>query len=454
MVTFWGYETRADLLLLDMINFEVILGMDWLSLHHDILHCHTKTVTLATPELPRLEWKGSSSIASRQVISFLKAQHMVEKGCLAYMAFVQDTVVEIPILDSVPVAREFSDVFPTDLQGMPLDLDFYFAIDLAPGTQTISIPPYYMALMELRELNEHVVSGKGMKVDPRKINVVQSWPRPTTTTETRSFLGLLGYYRQFVDGFSSITAQLTRLTQKGVQFRLSDDHEASYQKLKTALTTTLRNYLYGVSSEVYTNNRSLQHLLKHKDLNLRQNMWLVLLKDYDITILYHSGKTNMVTDALSRKAESMGSLVFYLAEEKLFALDIYSLAKRLVRLDISKPSHIVLWLSLLCLRRLRLFDPNKARFYGTDLVKDALDKIKLIQGRLCIAQSRKKSYVNQKTWDLSFMVGDKYHADMSYVFDYSTSQMDEGLSYEEEPVAIVDRQVHKLRSKEISTVKI
>ena len=71
---------------------------------------------------------------------------------------------------------------------------------------------------------------------------------------------------------------------------------------------------------------------------MRQCRWLELLKDYDITIMYHPGKANVVADALSRKAESMGSLAFISAEERPLALDIQSLANKLVRLDISEPS--------------------------------------------------------------------------------------------------------------------
>ncbi|XP_070055048.1 uncharacterized protein [Nicotiana tomentosiformis] len=284
VVTFCGYETRADLLLLDMIDFEVIPGMDWLSPYHVILDCHAKTVTLAMAELPRLEWNGSSVIISSRVISFLKARHLVTKGFLAYLAYVRDTTAESPMIDSVPVVREFANVFPFDLPGMPPDHDIDFCIDLAPGTQPISISPYRMASKELKELNEHleellakglgeheqhlrvvlqtlreqmlyarfskcefwlefvaflghIVSGKGIKVDPKKIEAVQSWPHPTSVTEIRSFLSLAGYYRRFVQGFSSIAAPLTRLTQKGAPFRWSSDCEAIFQKLKTALTT-------------------------------------------------------------------------------------------------------------------------------------------------------------------------------------------------------------------------
>ncbi|XP_070025786.1 uncharacterized protein [Nicotiana sylvestris] len=119
MVTFCGFEMREDLLLLDMIDFEIILGMDWLSPYHAILDCHAKTVTLVMLGLPRLEWKDSTVDTSSRVISFLKARYMVEKGCVAYLAYVWDTSAESPMIDSVPVVREFAYVFPSDLPGMP-----------------------------------------------------------------------------------------------------------------------------------------------------------------------------------------------------------------------------------------------------------------------------------------------------------------------------------------------
>ncbi|XP_075087797.1 uncharacterized protein LOC142169785 [Nicotiana tabacum] len=156
VVTFYGYETKSDLLLLDMVDFEVIVGMDWLSLYHVIPDCHAKTVTLAMPELPILEWRGSFVGTSNLVISILKARHMVEKGCLAYFAFVRDTTVETPSLDLVPVVREFSNVFPTHLPGMLSDCDINFGIDLVSGTKPISDSPYCMAPKDLRELNKQL----------------------------------------------------------------------------------------------------------------------------------------------------------------------------------------------------------------------------------------------------------------------------------------------------------
>ncbi|XP_070009822.1 uncharacterized protein [Nicotiana sylvestris] len=151
VVTFYGFEIRVDLLLLDMIDFEVILGMDWLSPYHVVLDFHAKTVSLAMTGLSRLEWKGSIVDTSSRVISFQKARHMVEKGCLDYLDYVRDTTAESPMIDSVLVVRGFADVSPSDLSGMPPDRNIDFCIELAPGTQPISIPLYHMDPKELKE---------------------------------------------------------------------------------------------------------------------------------------------------------------------------------------------------------------------------------------------------------------------------------------------------------------
>ena len=82
-----------------------------------------------------------------------------------------------------------------------------------------------------------MVTKDGIQVDPQKIESVSEWPRPTTVTEVRSFLGLAGYYRRFVQNFSRITAPMTRLTQKNAKFVWSDTCENSFQLLKKKLTT-------------------------------------------------------------------------------------------------------------------------------------------------------------------------------------------------------------------------
>ncbi|KAL0552221.1 hypothetical protein IC582_011327 [Cucumis melo] len=83
----------------------------------------------------------------------------------------------------------------------------------------------------------HVVSSEGVSVDPAKIEAVTSWPRPSTVSEVRSFLGLADYYRRFVEDFSHITSPLTQLTRKGTPFVWSPACESSFQELKKKLVT-------------------------------------------------------------------------------------------------------------------------------------------------------------------------------------------------------------------------
>ena len=83
----------------------------------------------------------------------------------------------------------------------------------------------------------HVVSAEGVTVDPAKIEAVMSWQPPKTVKEIRSFLGLAGYYRRFVRGFSSIARPLTQLTRKGVRFVWTPECQAAFEKLKESLTT-------------------------------------------------------------------------------------------------------------------------------------------------------------------------------------------------------------------------
>ena len=78
----------------------------------------------------------------------------------------------------------------------------------------------------------HVVSKDGIQVDLKKIEAILEWPRPTTITEVRSFLGLAGYYRRFVKDFSKIAASLTKLTQKNMKLFGLIDVKSTFSYLK------------------------------------------------------------------------------------------------------------------------------------------------------------------------------------------------------------------------------
>ncbi|XP_074378128.1 uncharacterized protein LOC141719649 [Apium graveolens] len=83
----------------------------------------------------------------------------------------------------------------------------------------------------------HIVYGRGIELDPVKVEAITNWPRPSNMTEVRSFLGLAGYYRHFVEGFSSIALPLTQLMRKGVKFEWNDDRDKSFQQLKKMLVS-------------------------------------------------------------------------------------------------------------------------------------------------------------------------------------------------------------------------
>lgn len=83
-----------------------------------------------------------------------------------------------------------------------------------------------------------------------------------------------------------------------------------------------RYYLYGMHCDIYTDYKSLQYIMTQQDLNSPQRWWIELLVDYDIFILYHPKKENMVADALSRKAVNIGNLVHLIVGEWLLPLDI------------------------------------------------------------------------------------------------------------------------------------
>ncbi|KAJ9538901.1 hypothetical protein OSB04_031634 [Centaurea solstitialis] len=211
----------------------------------------------------------------------------------------------------------------------------------------------------------HLVNREGIKVDPAKVEAVLKWETPKTPTEIRSFLGLAGYYRRFIQDFSKIAVPLTKMTRKNERFmweaafdtlrrklceapvltlpegvedltvycdasyhglgcvlmqrgkviayasRQLKTHEANYSTHDLELAAVVfalklwRHYLSGVCCTIYTDHKSLHYFMDQRNLNMRQRRWLEVIKDYDCEILYHPGKANVVADALSRKGNSL-----------------------------------------------------------------------------------------------------------------------------------------------------
>nr|GEV15873.1 retrotransposon protein, putative, Ty3-gypsy subclass [Tanacetum cinerariifolium] len=159
----------------------------------------------------------------------------------------------------------------------------------------------------------HVIDSKGIHVDPTKIESIKDLVYPKTAMEIRQFLGLVRYYCRFIEGFLKITKSITKLTQKKVKFDWDDKEEAAFQLIKQKLCSSpimalpegSKDFIiyYDASikglgvmlmqrEKVFTDLKSLQHILDQKELNMRQHRWLELLSDYDCEIRYHQGKEN------------------------------------------------------------------------------------------------------------------------------------------------------------------
>ena len=113
------YEFLGDLIELSLREFDVILGMDWLSRHRAIVDCRMKRVTLRTPNDDEVIFIGDRSNHLSNVISAIVARKMVRKGCEAYLAYVIDTVKARPSVSDIPTVSDFPDVFLEELSGLP-----------------------------------------------------------------------------------------------------------------------------------------------------------------------------------------------------------------------------------------------------------------------------------------------------------------------------------------------
>ncbi|KAM0018968.1 putative nucleotidyltransferase, Ribonuclease H [Helianthus debilis subsp. tardiflorus] len=536
-----------DLIPIILGNFDIVIGMDWLSQHRAEILCNEKIVRIPGFGNEPLMIRGDKRSAVENIISLLKAQKCLRKGHTAVLALITDTTKKEKKLEDFPVVRDYPEVFPEELPGLPPHRQVEFQIELTPGAAPIARAPYRLAPSELeelstqlqelldkgfirpssspwgapvlfvkkkdgtfrmcidyRELNKvtvknryplpriddlfdqlqgssyyskidlrsgyhqlrvreedvtktafrtryghyeflvmpfgltnapavfmdlmnrvckpyldkfvivfiddiliyskgqeeheqhlrlilellrkeqlyakfskcdfwlrevhflgHVVNKDGIHVDPSKVDSIKNWPAPRTPKEIRQFLGLAGYYRRFIKDFSKIAQPLTLLTQKGVVYHWGNAQELAFQHLKDRLCSApilslpegtddfvvycdasiqglgcvlmqrdkviayasrqlkvheknytthdlelgavvfalklWRHYLYGTKCAIYTDHRSLEHIFKQKELNMRQRRWVELLNDYECSIRYHPGKANVVADALSRK---------------------------------------------------------------------------------------------------------------------------------------------------------
>nr|GEY00406.1 putative reverse transcriptase domain-containing protein [Tanacetum cinerariifolium] len=311
-------------------SFEVIIGMDWLSYHKAEIIYHEKVVRIPLLDEKVLRVLGEKTEEKMRQLMSAKAKEKEQE--------------EI-------VVKDFPRVFSNDLSGLSPVWEIEFRIELIPEATSVSKSPYRLAPSELEELSGqlkelqdkgfirprsspwgatflgHVINGNGIHVDPSKIEAIKNWKASRTPSEVRSFLGLAGYYRRFIEDFSKIAKPLTVLTQKTLPDGLEDFmvyydssglglgcvlmqrgkviayasrqlkfHEKTYTTHDLKLGAVVfalkiwRHYFYGTKSVVYTDHKSLQHIFSQKELNMRQRRWIELFSDqyYNHSYLAHT----------------------------------------------------------------------------------------------------------------------------------------------------------------------
>nr|XP_027090296.1 uncharacterized protein LOC113711331 [Coffea arabica] len=298
----------------------------------------------------------------------------------------------------------------------------------------------------------HRVSEDGISVDPAKVEAIMNWKQPETPTEVRSFLGLAGYYRRFIQDFSKIAGPMTELTKKGAKFVWTPKCESSFQELKKRLT----------SAPVLVLPDGGEGYAVYSDASREE-------------------KANVVADALSRKAQVAGLMV----KEWDMLEEISSWNPRLEKLKVLFGNLSLKSPLLERIKEAQKMDPMIRKNLEKVQKRETLDfklgpeGVLRFRDRIVIPADEElrkgileeshrskytihpgvaKMYHDVKGlywWEgLKKDVAAKYYPDPSHVLPLEGIEVDETLTYEEGPVRILEREMKELRNKEIPLVKI
>ncbi|XP_031745635.1 uncharacterized protein LOC116406054 [Cucumis sativus] len=242
----------------------VVTGMDWLATNHASIDCSRKEVVFSPPTASSFKFKGVGTVVLPKVISAMKASKLLSQGTWSILASVVDTREGETSLTSEPVVREYPDVFPKDLPGLPPHREVQLQELLDKGFIRPSVSPWGAPVLfvkkkdgsmrlciDYRELNK--VTVKNRYPLPRIDDLFDQLQGATVFSKIDLRSGyhqlrirdrdipktafVRGYYRRFVEDFSRLATPLTQLTRKGTPFVWSPACEDSFQNLKQRLVT-------------------------------------------------------------------------------------------------------------------------------------------------------------------------------------------------------------------------
>ncbi|GJT54215.1 putative reverse transcriptase domain-containing protein [Tanacetum coccineum] len=530
-LNFLNHPFNINLMPVELGSFDAIIGMDWLAKYQAVIVCAEKIVRIPWGnETLIIHGDGSNqgNVTRLNIISCTKTQKYMQKGFPIFLAHVTAKEVEDKSekkrLEDVPIVRDFPEVFPEDLPGLPLTRQVEFQIDLVPGAAPVARAPYRLAPSEMKELSEqlkelsekgfirpssspwgapvlfvkkkdgsfrmcidyrelnkltvknryplpriddlfdqlqgssvyskidlrgvckpnipsvnlvpkvqvlgHVIDSEGIHVDPAKIESVKDWASPKSPTEIRQFLGLAGYYRRFIEGFSKIAKPMTKLTQKKVKFVWGDKQEAAFQLLKQKLC----------SAPILALPEGSEDFIAYCDAS-KKGLGTVLMQREKV-ISYASRQLKIHEKNYTTHDLELGAVVFAL---KIWRHYLYGTKRFGTNLDMSTAYHP---------------QTDGQRREPFKLLEDMLRAFAIDFGKV-LGKVGEVAYKLELPEELSrvhntFHVSNlkKCHADEPLAVPLDGLHVDDKLHFVEEPVEIVDREVKRLKRSRIPLVKV
>ncbi|XP_040967819.1 uncharacterized protein [Gossypium hirsutum] len=496
--------------------------------HGVILDYYKKKFSVQTEDGNSVEVNGIRTSGLARIISAIKVNKLLHQGCTAYLAYVINFDSVGSQCSQIRTVCEFPDVFPEKLPRFPPDREVEFAIEVYPGTDPMSIPPYRMPPTELKELKVqllsevvflgHVVSADGIRVDPKKIEAIVQWKSPRNVSEVRkanvvadvlskkAAIELRAMFAQL--SISDDGGLLAELRIKPVMFeriksaQLEDDK--LIKKKEMVQSDTTRNF-----------NIDKHDCLRYRDricIPINSDIKELILREaHDGPFALHPGGTKMYRDL--RELYWWPGMKKDIVEYVRLTLSVSKKNAIWVIVDrLTKSAHFITvrtdWslqkLAEVYIRKIiRLYgipasiisdrDPrltsrfwkqlheslelNEKKIIGPELIRETEETVKKIQQRLKVAFDRQKSYADLKRRDIEYSVGDKvflkvspwkkvlrfgrkeklsprYRSDPSHIISTENIEIRPDLSYEEEPVQILAREVKELRNKRVPLVKV
>nr|GEX81396.1 putative reverse transcriptase domain-containing protein [Tanacetum cinerariifolium] len=411
-------------------------------------------------------------------------------------------------LENMPIVRDFSEVFPEDLPGLPPTRHLLFQINLIAAP--VARAPYRLAPFETKEFEEPLFASENrqfIRSASRVEYLLEDQPKVSPVTIEGSLKGFKDCQandhadseKAYCDALHKGLGVVLMQREKVVSYasRKLKIHEKNYTTHDLELGAVVfalkiqRHYLYRTKCTMFTDHKSLQHILYQKELNMRQLRWLELLSDYDCEIRYHPGKANVVADALSRKERIKPLRVRALV--MMIGLDLpkqilgaHPEAKKPKNLKKEDAAPFEALYGHKCRSPVCWAEVRDAQLTGPEIIQETTEKIVQIKQRLQPACDRQKSYVDVRHKPLEFQVGNKvmlkvrtvayrlelpqtlsrvhstFHVsnfkkclfDEPLAIPLDELHIDDKLRFVEEPVEIINRKIKRLRQSRILIIKV